>query len=147
MNDQKTLTARPILRAPYRDSIPQERLTHLEAMGAAIPQHILSDNAYLALLLIATARRVTVDAYQRTDGRWNIECHGTPGQEVRYSPAGWQIMHDRYLSEAVISGFMPLCDLWLTVCERIGEDHPYGNHLLPDGLQWADATPEGVAHA
>jgi hypothetical protein len=136
-----SLDQRPRLRADYSESVPPSVAQHLYTMGNAVPVEVLSDNAFLALVLIATARRVTVDAYQKADGTWTIECHGSPWQECRFSPVGWQILHDRYLADAVLNGYMPLVDVWLEACQQIAGERTDAM-LLDVREQWAE-TPEG----
>ncbi len=77
--------------------------------------------------------------------RWNIECHGAyDWQECRFSPAGWQIMYDRYLTECLERGYMPLADIWLDTCRRIASeraDKPGQTLLLDVAEQWAEDAP------
>ncbi len=138
---------RPRFRADIEASIPE--LAHLQALGAAVPVEVLSDDAYVALLLIASAwehgkPRVCVDAYEVTRDEWRIEIHAPHGVpydaefDPRFSPAGWDVFVQRFLLAWVRQGFMPLCDIWCEVCRELAIART-GSLLIPE--QWAESAP------
>lgn len=127
-------TQRPILRPEYLASIHPTTRAHLDALAHATPVSVLSDNAYLALMLIAASSRdIIIDAYTHAGGEWVVEIHGAYGwQECRYSPAQWQRMYETHLAQAVEFGYMPLAEVWLGVCRQLALQFPNGQ-MLPDG--------------
>lgn len=132
------IVERPRLRPMYLASIHPTTRAHLDAMAHATPTSVLSDNAYLALMLIAASSdNIIIDAYTHAGGAWVVEIHGYPWQECRYSPAQWQAMYEQQLAQAVESGYMPLADVWRAVYRQLALTFPNGQ-MLPDG-------PEGSA--
>jgi hypothetical protein len=138
----------PRLRGDYAAAVPPAVAKHLDTMAEDVPPELLSDHALVALLLIATASgadhcpRITVDAYQKANGCWTIECHRSPWQESRFSPAGWETMYRRDLAHDTTHGNMPLAEIWMEVSVQIAGERT-DNMLLDAREQWAESPAEG----
>jgi hypothetical protein len=138
------------VRGDYVASVPPAVAKHLYAMAEDVPETVLSDNAFVALLLISTATvpdfrpRIIADAYQKF-GRWWIECHGVRGKDSRFSIAGWELMCRRYLAHDTILGNMPMADCWMAACQKIADERPTDCLYLDE--QWGEVAPEGEVPA
>lgn len=143
---------RPQLVYELAANIPPGERKHLEALGAAVPEVALSDQAYLALLLIASTGNVVVpedcvivDAYEHRAGDWVVEIHvpGHPDREPRFSVSGWQRFYDRHLAPAFeFSSGRHAADIWRAVATRIIAERPTVATLSDD--QCRDARESEV---
>lgn len=127
---------RPTLRRRYVESIDAVVYAQLLQVGQAVSPDVLSDNAYLALLLIAASGHELVTAYDKALVGWHILVRGEPDQECRFSPVGWQRMYELYLREAVESGAEPLADIWLDLCHELAVTNYPSHRLLLGEDQW-----------